>query len=117
MVGFIKRFAPCYRHVAEVMADTDRFGTPMAFRTTFAFSPWTDQLREDPPRWQGLDEDTVVIEAATSTGSGGQRDLYQRGFVGEVAHFLTCVADGRAPRPSARDNIATMELCERLLAV
>jgi len=211
MVGFMKRFAPSYRHVAEVMTDTERFGTPMAFRMTFAFSPWTDQLREDtfllfaaihmvdlvralfgeitgvsghrrsdgaditmafsvraangiigtldlaslaswgrgheeltvhgtrgfvtatdlhrvrlhvdrrrpeePPRWQGLDEDTVVIEAATSTGSGGQRDLYQRGFVGEVDHFLTCIAQGRAPHPSARDNIATMALCERLLAV
>lgn len=212
MVAFMKRFAPAYGHVAELMADRGRFGEPVSFQATFAFSPWTSELRaetflhyaavhivdlvlhlfgpvadvsgwcredgadiamsyalrtdagmvgtlnlaslaswgrgfeeltvsgtrgyvtatdlhtvrlhvdkgrpEEPPRWQGLDEDTVVIEAATSTGSGGQRDLYQRGFVGEVLHFLRAVADGTPiERATARQNVATMELCARLLAL
>ncbi len=207
MVAFMKRFAPCYLIARELMADTASFGETMSFVSNFAFTTWTDELRDDTflqlaaihmvdltrflfgepasvtgfrnsrdadinlafalrfdsgvvgtlnlaavpawrrghesltvtgrngfvtatdlatvthhvdrpgstSPWQTLDEDTTVIEAGTSTGSGGERDLYQRGFVGEVAHFLRCVSDGAAPSPSAADNVATMQLVDNLL--
>jgi predicted dehydrogenase len=48
--------------------------------------------------------------------SGGYRDLYLRGFVGEIAHFMNCCQEGRTPGSSGRDNVKTMELCDRILA-
>lgn len=48
--------------------------------------------------------------------SGGSRDLYLRGFAGEVVHFLEQVASGAPAVSSLEDNVATMELCERMLA-
>ena len=67
------------------------------------------------PRWQTLDEETITIEAVSSPISGGARDLYLRGFAGEVAHFLDCVRSGAVPRNNAADNVATMALCDRIL--
>lgn len=210
MVGFMKRFAPSYLALQSVMADTASFGDPMSFAATFAFSPWTNTLRDDtfltlaaihmvdliratfgeitdvrgyrnsrdadinmalsmccasgvvgtvnlaslnswarghesltvtgghgyvtatdlsqvryhldqaivdePPRWQTLDEHTVVLDSAISTASGGAQDLFLRGFAGEVAHFLDCIREHRQPPCSAADNVATMALCERILA-
>lgn len=211
MVAFMKRFAPSYVLARERIADADRFGEVTGFRATFAFSPWTDQLRDDtflqfaaihvvdlvrslfgevidvagfrrsdgaditmayalrtaagvvgtmdlaslpswgrgheeltvhgtrghltvtdqrevryhhdggrptePPRWQAFDETTTVLTPVVSTGSGGSADLYHRGFVGEVAHFLDCVLTRRQPVCSARDNVATTALCHQLLGV
>lgn len=209
MVAFMKRFAPAYVLARDLLADRERFGDVTGFRATFAFSPWTSELRDDtfllyaaihmvdlvrslvgevvdvagfrrsngaditmayalrtvdgvvgtmdlaslpswgrgheeltvhgtrgyltvtdqrevrhhleagrvddPARWQALDEATTVVTPAVSTGSGGLADLYLRGFVGEVAHFLDCVLTRRAPVCSARDNVATTLLCRRLL--
>ena len=67
------------------------------------------------PRWQTLDEETTTIESVSSPISGGSRDLYLRGFVGEVEHFLRCVVGGSVPTSSAADNVATMALCDRIL--
>jgi predicted dehydrogenase len=67
------------------------------------------------PRWQLLDEHTLLTESVVSTGSGGAQDLFLRGFVGEVAQFLDCVANRTQPSCSAADNVATMQLCQRLL--
>ena len=67
------------------------------------------------PRWQTLDEETTIIEAVSSPISGGARDLYLRGFVGEVEHFLRCVVTGSEPASSASDNVATMALCDHIL--
>ena len=69
-----------------------------------------------PARWQTLDEETHVLTAVNSPMSGGTRDLYLRGFAGEIAYFLERVASGLPAVPSPEDNVATMELCERLLA-
>lgn len=210
MVAFMKRFAPAYVLAQDLIDDGDRFGAVTGFRATFAFSPWTSELRDDtfllyaaihmvdlvrslfgeivdvtgfrrsdgaditmayslrtatgavgtmdlaslpswgrgheeltvhgthgyltvtdqrevrthheggrvddPARWRMLDEVTTVVTPAVSTGSGGAADLYHRGFVGEVAHFLDCVLTRRQPTCSARDNVATTALCRRLLA-
>ncbi|HEY4333049.1 MAG TPA: Gfo/Idh/MocA family oxidoreductase, partial [Ilumatobacteraceae bacterium] len=75
-----------------------------------------ERPRSGAPRWHRLDEETVVFQAAASTGSGGEADLYRRGFAGEVAHFLQCVRDGAAPTPSANDNVRTTVLVDRMLA-
>ena len=208
MVAFMKRFAPCYTRVADLIADTAQFGAVQSFEMTFAFSTWTADLRDDSfvklaaihmvdllrhllgevddvhgwrnaadadislvfavrmrtgvvgtinlvalpswergherltisgrhgyvvaeqatvryhrhaptststPRWQLLDEHTMLTESVVSTGSGGAQDLFLRGFVGEVAQFLDCVVTRTQPSCSAADNVATMQLCERLL--
>lgn len=68
-------------------------------------------------RWRQLDSKTTVLRAVNSPMSGGERDLYQRGFAGEVEHFLVQLANGSEPAPSARDNVATMALCDRMLSL
>lgn len=47
--------------------------------------------------------------------SGGLRDIYLRGFVGEIKHFVECIAKGMEPLSNCDDNIKTMELCDRIL--
>jgi predicted dehydrogenase len=46
-VGFMKRHAPAYRRLAALMADEAAFGRVVSFHGFFAFSPWTDTLRDD----------------------------------------------------------------------
>ncbi|MFJ4963831.1 Gfo/Idh/MocA family oxidoreductase [Streptomyces sp. NPDC088729] len=46
-VGFMKRHAPAYRRLAALMADEAAFGRVVSFQGFFAFSPWTDTLRDD----------------------------------------------------------------------
>lgn len=207
MVAFMKRFAPGYVRVAELLADPE-FGPVQSFDIEFAFASWTPDLRNDSflqlaaihmvdlvrhllgevvdvqgmanstgsainlaftlrmqsgavgtmhlvalpawerghervtisgtdayvvvdnqtqvrhhrhrsgaaVRWQALDEHTVLTESVVSTGSGGLQDLYRRGFVGEIDAFVRCVADRSTPSCSAADNVATMALCDALLA-
>lgn len=66
-------------------------------------------------RWQTLDEHTTVVTSVNSPMSGGMRDLYHRGFAGEVSHFLHAVANGTSVNSSAVDNVATMKLCDAML--
>ncbi|MFF7181083.1 Gfo/Idh/MocA family oxidoreductase [Streptomyces sp. NPDC008121] len=212
MVGFMKRHAPAYRKVAELIADEETFGRVLSFNGLFAFSPWTDTLRDDTyllfgavhvvdlvrglfgevtdvtgfsnsrgadismtltlrfgsgvignltfagvpawsreqeeltvtgqhgfvraenlttlthhhtrptaagdggtEPWQTLGEETVTTRSVNSPASGGHQDLYLRGFVGEVRHFLDTVRLGTAPVTSAADNAATMALCDTVL--
>ena len=68
------------------------------------------------PAWGDLSERTTLLSPAGSTMSGGARDLYLRGFVGQVEAFGAATAGGAAPSSSGRDNVLTMELCERILA-
>ena len=214
MVAFMKRFAPCYVRVRDVIGNAAEFGEVQSFEMRFAFATWTAELRNDtflklaaihmvdllrhllgevttvhgianstgadinlafavqhasgavgtvnlsslptwerghehltisgrhgyvvadnqtnvryhrhqpggpggpgrPLRWQTLDEHTTVTESVVSTGSGGLQDLYHRGFVGEVEQFLHSVLTRQQPSCSAADNVATMALCEQMLA-
>ncbi|MET3291191.1 UNVERIFIED_CONTAM: UDP-N-acetylglucosamine 3-dehydrogenase [Brevibacillus sp. OAP136] len=67
--------------------------------------------------WKSLAEQTVVLTHSASTMSGGVKDLHLRGFVDEMAHFMQCCQTGGAPLSSGGDNVGTMELCERIMAV
>ncbi|MGN7760770.1 Gfo/Idh/MocA family protein [Paenibacillus sp. 22594] len=66
--------------------------------------------------WQSLAEQDTVFTPSASAMSGGYRDLYLRGFVGEMAHFMTCCREGLTPVSSGRDNVKTMELCDAILS-
>ena len=67
------------------------------------------------PRWQELDESTTKYTTVSTTGSGGFQDLYQKGFIPEVEHFLDCVKDNKAPLTDSLDNLKTMEWIEKIL--
>lgn len=67
------------------------------------------------PRWQLVDEEDRIITSIDTSSSGGWKDLYLNGYVGEVEHFLKSIANGEAPTPSAADNIKTMKFCENIL--
>lgn len=67
------------------------------------------------PRWQVLDEEDRVLTPVHTSSSGGLKDLYLNGYVGEVTHFLECVRNGKMPGPSAADNVKTMALCDRII--
>jgi UDP-N-acetylglucosamine 3-dehydrogenase len=58
-----------------------------------------------------VSEQTTVFRPAESAMSGVDRDLYLRGFVGELQQF----AAGNETS-TGRDNVLTMELCDRILA-
>jgi UDP-N-acetylglucosamine 3-dehydrogenase len=68
------------------------------------------------PRWQTMDEEDRVLTPVSTSSSGGWRDLYLNGYVGEVEHFLGCVASNTAPLTSAASNVKTMALCDAILA-
>ena len=69
----------------------------------------------DEPSWRDQSERMTVHSPAESTMSGGGRDLYLRGFVGEIDEFVACVRERREPASSGRDNVATMTLVEQIL--
>src|SRR5947209_4705941 len=69
----------------------------------------------DHPRWQTIDEEDRVLTSVHTSASGGFKDLYLNGYVGEVAHFLECLRSGTEPQPSAADNVKTMALCDRII--
>lgn len=68
------------------------------------------------PRWQTIDEEDRVLTSVSTSSSGGWRDLYLNGYVGEVEHFLHSVLTGDEPTASAADNVKTMALCDAMLA-
>jgi predicted dehydrogenase len=67
------------------------------------------------PRWRILDEEDVVVPPVRTSGSGGWRDLYLNGYVGEIEHFLHCLKEDLTPECNAADHVRTMELCEKML--
>lgn len=71
-------------------------------------------IASDHPRWQELDEEDRVLTPVHTSSSGGLKDLYLNGYVGEAGHFLECVRNGTPPGPSAADNVKTMALCDRI---
>ncbi|NQX36742.1 Gfo/Idh/MocA family oxidoreductase [Herbiconiux sp. VKM Ac-2851] len=68
------------------------------------------------PAWGTLAEADVVLHPAESAMSGIGRDLHLRGFVGELRAFADAVAAGTLSPDGAWDNVATMDLCDRILA-
>lgn len=67
------------------------------------------------PRWQTIDEEDRILTPVSTSASGGMRDLYLNGYVGEVEHFLECIVTGATPLTSAADNVKTMALCDSML--
>ncbi len=53
MVGFMKRFAPAYQRLAELIADQDQFGRILTIDASFSFAPWTTELRVNSYLQQG----------------------------------------------------------------
>lgn len=68
------------------------------------------------PRWRTLDEEDIVLTPVSTSGSGGWRDLYLNGYVGEIEHFLHCLQTGEQPQCNAQDHVKTMMLCEKMLS-
>jgi len=60
------------------------------------------------------EEDRVFTPSATPM-SGAYRDLYLRGFVGELKHFAHCIQNGKNPSSNGENNISTMVLCDKIL--
>lgn len=61
------------------------------------------------------EEDRVYTPSSTPM-SGAYRDLYLRGFIGEIEHFTQCIINQERPITNAEDNILTMTLCENILS-
>ena len=208
MVGFMKRFAPSYMMMKEVMNNADRFGKKMSFRGMFAITSgrpgwdnevflkvgaihyvdfmrflfgeaqeikgfsnsddvlvdqvfsmkfdngmvgsmffgglpaWTRHWEEVTVSgingfvkvnnmvnveyhfvdsdvkadWKNLSLEDRVFTPKNTSSSGGWRDLFQNGYVGEVGHFLDCLISGKEPVTSAFDNVKTMKFCDSILA-
>jgi len=70
-----------------------------------------EAVDQTPAAGHDLMEQTTVFRPAESAMSGVDRDLYLRGFVGELQQFAA-----RRGTSSAADNVFTMELCDRILA-
>jgi UDP-N-acetylglucosamine 3-dehydrogenase len=68
------------------------------------------------PRWTTLDEEDVVMTPVSTSSSGGWRDLHLNGYVGEIQHFLDCIANDKTPITDAADNVKTMALCDKIVA-
>lgn len=68
------------------------------------------------PRWRTLDEEDIVLTPVSTSGSGGWRDLYLNGYVGEIEHFLHCLQTNKQPQCNAQDHVKTMLLCEKMLS-
>lgn len=206
MVGFMKRFAPCYKRIKGII-DSKELGEPRSFTVNFAvdstafcrndedfiklaaihiidlvrflfgevkqvngfsnsidekisqcftlsfesgvigsvyFSGMTAWSRESENITVTLDDgfikaediNKVVIHRSKESGmlsyasqteedriytpsaaimSGAFRDLYLRGFVGEIKQFIYCLQNGKIPSSSGENNIYTMMLCDKIL--
>lgn len=66
--------------------------------------------------WQSITEEDIVLTPSATPMSGAYRDLYMRGFIGEMSHFIDCCLRGDNPSSSGRDNVRTMKLCENILS-
>ncbi len=65
--------------------------------------------------WKAPAESDFVYSPSASTMSGSMRDLYLRGFVGEMEHFVSCCTTNETPRSDGKDNVRTMALTDRIL--
>ncbi|MDX1260559.1 Gfo/Idh/MocA family oxidoreductase [Exiguobacterium sp. K1] len=71
--------------------------------------------KQEPTSWQELDARQMHYRSPMSTMSGGMKDLYLRGFVGEMNHFKAAVEGGDASRSDFQDNVKTMQLIQDIL--
>lgn len=69
-----------------------------------------------PRPWADVSEGDCLWTPGMGPASGTERDLWLRGFAGEVEHFFRCCEAGEEPLTSGRDNILTARLCEQALA-
>lgn len=67
--------------------------------------------------FKSLGERDEVFGVTESPMSGALRDLYLRGFVGEIEHFMQCIERGERPGPNAADNMKTMQLIDDILSL
>lgn len=94
----------------------------VTFDNGFALADEINTLTVHPSRtgnnlpWKSLEEQDTVFTPSGSPMSGAYRDLYLRGFVGEMAHFMECCQNKSVPHSSGKDNIETMALCDTILA-
>lgn len=65
--------------------------------------------------WISQTESDVLLTPSATPMSGAYRDLYMRGFVGEINHFKSCCLENRDASSSGDDNIKTMQLVEEIL--
>lgn len=61
-------------------------------------------------------ETDMVMTPSMTPMSGGLRDIYLRGFVGEIKHFVESILNRTQPSSNGEDNIKTMELCDNIIA-
>ncbi|WP_340372316.1 Gfo/Idh/MocA family oxidoreductase [Peribacillus sp. FSL E2-0218] len=94
----------------------------VTFDNGFAFADEVNSLTihksqtfSDLP-WKSLEEADTVFTPSASPMSGTYRDLYLRGFVGEMIHFIDCCKNKRKPTSNGTDNVHTMSLCDRILS-
>jgi UDP-N-acetylglucosamine 3-dehydrogenase len=71
---------------------------------------------DEAPAATGLTERTEVFTPAESAMSGTTRELHLRGFIAELAAFASAVDGLTPPVAPAADNVATMTLCDAVLA-
>ena len=66
------------------------------------------------PRWQTMDEVTNIYTTVSTTSSGAYQDLYQKGFIPEINHFIECVKNNKTPLTDTLDNQKTIEWLEAI---
>lgn len=114
MVGFMKRFAPAYQRLAELIADQDRFGRLLTIDAAFSFAPWTTELRVNSFLQQGaihmLDIllatfGSATVEAGLSNSTDSDIGLaYTLRFAGGAVASVTLSAT--QARASTFENIS-----------
>lgn len=70
---------------------------------------------QDGLSWTSQTESDLVLTPSATPMSGAYRDLYMRGFVGEINHFIECCLENKSPSSSGVDNVKTMKLVEAIL--
>jgi len=73
------------------------------------------QSRPGVTRWQEIDECDEVYTSVGTSSSGGWKELYLNGYVGEVQAFLSAVEENTEVSNSATDNVRTMKMCDSML--
>lgn len=60
-------------------------------------------------------EEDIVLTPSGTPMSGAYRDLYLRGFIGEIEHFAYCLQNDQLPLSNEESNINTMLLCTKII--